>query len=230
MQLPRRLALFITVTVTAGLTPRAALAESPPAHEFSLTPHLGVTSESAFVDGAVRFSNVDVDFVSIVPDTGLLLGVELGYRFRPNLTGVLALSFARANARYIERDKVRTDATIDTIRIQPGVMIDVISAGATDVSLGGGLTIAQISIDDLIWKDVRFGSSALAIGVYGAGGLDIAISERASFHAHLALEVTRPTYGDLESDLALRDKELGAEVDHDLRLAALLVIGVTFGL
>ena len=75
---------IVAVTTLFGLAPAPANAQGDePAGRFFLTPHLGVTSESDFVEGAVRFSDGDVDFISIEPGTGLLLGLELGYAFGP---------------------------------------------------------------------------------------------------------------------------------------------------
>lgn len=219
----------ITVATTLGVGSTAAIAqEAPPPATFSITPHVGVVSESAFVDGLVLFSDGDTDFISVEPSTGLLLGVELGYRFRPKLSGVLALSFTTASARYIEKDNVRRDAGVSTIRLQPGVMFDVVSSGAVNVAVGGGLTIARVSFEDIIWNDRRVDPSSTMIGLFGAGGVDIAFSRRASFHAHLALELNKPSYGDFEDGLARADGEAGAEVDHDLRTAVILAVGVTF--
>ena len=223
----------VAFTLVTGLGSGAALAqEAPPPSQstLSITPHLGLVSESAFVDGLVRFSDGDTDFISIEPRTGLLLGVALNYRFRPKVTGVLALSYAFADARYIEKDNFRRDGGVSTIRLQPGVMVNVVTAGKVDISVGGGLTIARIAIDDFIWDGTRIDSSSTAIGLFGAAGIDIPLSRRMSFHAHLALELSKPSYGEFEDNLARADGEAASEVDHDLRSAILLVAGVTFGL
>ena len=89
---------------------------------------------------------------------------------------------------------------------------------------------ARVAFDDISWDGGRVDPRSTSIGLFGAVGLDVGISRRASFHAHLALEVNKPSYGDFEVGLARADGETGAEVDHDLRTAVLLVAGVTFGL
>lgn len=222
---------IVAVITALALAPRPASGQgAEPAGGFFLTPHLGVTSESDFVDGAVRFSDGDVDFISIEPGTGLLLGLELGYALGPELDGVLALSYATADARYIEDGDLRPDANIDTLRIQPGVMYNIVDNGKVGLAVGGGLTLARLSLDRMVWNDRFVTATSTAIGVFGAGGLDVGLSSRASLHVHLALEVTRPSYGDLEDGLAFADGEAGAEVDHDLRQAMLLAIGVTIAL
>lgn len=222
---------IVAVIIWLALAPSPANAQGDEAAgRFFITPHLGVTSESDFVDGAVRFSDGGVDFISIEPGTGLLLGVELGYTFGPKLDGVLTLSYATADARYIEDGRLRPDASIDTIRIQPGVMYSVFDNDKVDISVGGGLTIARLSLDRMVWNDRAVNAASTAIGVFGAGGLDVALSARASLHVHLALEVTRPSYGELEERLAFADGEAASEVDHDLRQALLLAVGVTIGL
>jgi hypothetical protein len=222
--------LGVLVAFLAGLSSPALAQEAASPATFVLTPMIGVTMESDVVSGPVAFSDGGVDFISIEPDAGLLLGLELGYRFRPSLMGVLALSYATADAQYIEDNNLRPDLSIDTIRIQPGVMASVLQSGSLDVGVGGGLTIARIEIDDLVWNDRFRNVSSTAIGLFGAASLDIALSDLVSFHTHLALEVTRPSYGDLEDELAIADGEAFAEVDHDLRTAAMLVVGVAFGL
>lgn len=227
----KRLAGF-AVTLSTGLGSGAAFAqEAPPSQAtLSITPHIGVVSESDFVDGLVRFSDGDTDFISIEPRTGLLLGAALNYRFQPRVTGVLGLSYTFADARYIEKDNFRRDGGVSTIRIQPGVMVNVVRTGKLDLSVGGGLTIARIALDDMVWDGGRIDSSSTAIGLFGAAGIDVPLSRRVSFHAHLAVELSRPSYGDFENALARADGEVGSEVDHDLRSAIFLVAGVTFGL
>lgn len=214
-----------------ALAPRPATGQSTPrAGRFFLAPHLGIASDSDYVDGAVRFSDGSVDFISLEPETGLLVGLELGYAFGPTLDGVLVLSYATADARYIEDGELRPDAEIDTIRIQPGVMVNVVDNGKIGVGVGGGLTIARVSLDRVFWNGRPVDADSTAIGLFGSAGLDVGISPRASFHAHLALEVTRASYGDLEGRLAVADGEAGSEVDGDLRQALLLAVGVTFAL
>jgi hypothetical protein len=122
---------------------------------FALTPHVGVTSESAFVDGPVVFSDGDVDFILVEPDTALLLGVELSYWFSPKFAGVLGLSYATADARYIENNDLRRDVGFDTLRIQPGVMATVAGGDKFALDVGGGLTLYRHSIDGLVWNDRR---------------------------------------------------------------------------
>lgn len=229
MQFKQLIGITIGLSVCAGST--AALAQDPPRPSaLSITPHVGVVSESAFVDGLVRFANGDTDYISVEPRTGVLLGVELNYRFRPKVSGVLALSYTTASARYIEKDNLRRDAGVSTIRLQPGVMVDVVERSKLAVAVGGGLTIARIAFDDINWDGRPVDPGSTAIGLFGAIGLDVALSRRASFHAHLALELNKPSYGDLETGLARAEGELGADVDHDLRTAGLLVAGVTFAL
>lgn len=227
-QLIKRLVGF---TFAIGLASPAAFAQeaSQPA-KLSLTPHLGVVSESDFVSGVVRFSDGDTDFISIEPGTGLQLGAELNYRFRPKVTGVLGLSYTIASARYIEKDNVRRDVGVSTIRLQPGVMVSVVNAGKAEISVGGGLTIARVAIDDMRWDGFPVDPSSTAIGLFGAAGIEVPLSGRASFHGHLVLELNKPSYGDLESGLARADGEAASEVDHDLRSAIILAAGVTFGL
>ena len=102
--------ITIGFSICFGSTAALAQNAAEPA-TLSITPHVGVVSESAFVDGLVRFSDGDTDFISIEPRTGILLGVELGYRFRPKVSGVLALSYTTASVRYIEKDNFRRDGS-----------------------------------------------------------------------------------------------------------------------
>lgn len=210
--------------------PVAFAQEVAPPSKLSITPHLGVVVESAFVSGLVTFSDGDTDFISIEPSTGVLIGAELAYRFKPNVKGVLGLSYTSADVRYIEKDNVRGEAGVSTIRIQPGVLIDVVRGKTTEVAVGGGLTFARIAIDDIFWDRVRVDPRSTAIGIFGAAAIDASLSRRLSFHAHLALELSRPSYGDLEDRLARADGEVASEVDHDLRSALLLGLGLTIRL
>lgn len=221
----------VAVITLFVLAPATANAQGDkPAGRFFLTPHLGVTSESDLVEGPVRFSDGGIDFISIEPATGLLIGLELGYALGPKLDGVLALSYATADARYVEDGDLRPDVNLDTIRIQPGVMYNIVDSGKVGVAVGGGLTLARLSLDGMSWNDRSVDAVSTAIGVFGAGGLDVGLSARASLHVHLALEVTRPSYGDIEDELAIADGEAASDVDHDLRQALLLAVGVTFAL
>lgn len=193
---------------------------------FSITPHVGVTSEGAFADGPAVFSDGDIDYILVEPGTATLLGLEVGYRFSSKLEGQLALSYAMTEARYIEKDNLRRDVDFDTLRIQPGLMVRVVDASKVAVDVGGGLTIARISMDGMVWNDRPISPSATAIGLFGAAGLDIPITPRLAFHAHLNLELARPFYSGFEDDLARADGESGAEIDHDMRAALLFAIGL----
>ena len=99
----------------------ALVSASAPARADSLTlsPFLGVVSESDVVNGAVRFSDGGVDFISIEPELGLMIGVELGLQLRPKLVGMLALSYASADATYFEDDTQRPDIGVSTSASSP---------------------------------------------------------------------------------------------------------------
>jgi hypothetical protein len=222
-------ALACVLGCLAG-SPSAARAQASPRSQTVLTPHIGVTSESDFVSGSVRFSDGDVDFISIEPRTGLLVGVELGHRFTSGLVGVLGLSYASASARYIEDNRVRPDVDVRSLRIQPGVMVSLMNTSALELAAGGGLSIVRIGLDGLVWDDRRFDTSSLALGLFGAASIDVPLTQRLAFHAHLALEVTRPSFGNLEVALARAEGEAAAYVDRGLRSAALLVVGLAIGL
>lgn len=207
-----------------------ALGQGATPSKVTLAPHIGIAAESEVVDGAVVFSDGDVDSILVEPDAGLLLGLELGVRLRPKLTGVLVLAFSTADAAYIEDGNLRPDAEVDTVRFQPGVMVTAVQRGKTSLAFGGGLTLARYSIDRMVWNDNAISPDATSIGLFGAGALDVALSPRVAFHTHLALEINRPSYGDLEVALAAADGEAGADVDHDTRTALVLAVGVAFGL
>lgn len=218
------LAIVFVVSV-----PGSVAAEAP-SRSISLTPHIGVVAESDLVSGTVRFSDGGVDFISVEPDAAPLIGVELSVQLQPKLYGVVALSFAVGDARYIEDGELRPDVGIQTFRLQPGVMANIAKVGKTRFGVGGGLTIARISVDDMVWSDRRIEPRLLAIGLFGAGSIDIDLSPRIALHGHLALEIARPTYGNLEDELALADGEVSSNVEHDLRTGFVLAIGVAFAL
>lgn len=146
------------------------------------------------------------------------------------LTGVLGLSYAMADARYIEDNDLRGDVGFDTLRIQPGVMASLVSSDKFSLDLGGGLTLYQISIDGLVWNDRRVDPSGFGLGLFGAAGIDVPLSSRLSFHSHLSLELSRPFYGGFEDDIAGADGEAGAEVDHETRTGVVLALGLRIGL
>lgn len=197
---------------------------------FSLAPHVGVTSEGAFADGPAIFSDGDIDYILVEPGAATLLGLELGYRFSNQLEGTLALSYAMSEARFIEKDELRRDVDFDTLRIQPGVLYRVVDAAKVAVDVGGGLTIARISIDGMVWSDRPIAPSVTGLGLFGSAGLDIPLTDRLAFHSHLNLEATRPFYGSFEDDLARADGEAGVEIDHDLRLGLVFAIGLRIGI
>lgn len=221
---------LVLVTLLAASSGEAISQPASKPSAFVISPHVGVASESSYVEGPVVFSDGDVDFVLVEPDTAALFGVELSYWFSQRLAGVLGLSYAIADARYIEDNEVRPDVGIDTLRIQPGVMANIASSDKFAFDVGGGVTIYRISLDGLVWNDRRFDASGGGLGLYGAAGIDVPLSGRLSFHSHLLLELSRPFYGGLEDDLAFADGEAGAEVDHDTRLGAVLAVGVSIGL
>jgi hypothetical protein len=220
--------LPIIVTLATSSTALAQDASKPSA--FAIIPHVGIASESAFVDGPVVFSDGEVDFILVEPDTAMLLGLELSYGFSPKVAGVLGLSYAMADARYIEDNNLRRDVGFDTLRIQPGVMVTVVSGGKLDLDLGGGVTLYRHSIDGLVWNDRRVDSSGLGVGLFGAAGIDVPLTSRLSFHSHLLLELSRAAYGGLEDDIAFADGEAGATVDHETRTGLVLAIGLGINL
>ncbi len=226
--LARRLSIVL-ISVAVSVTPALAQPPSEPS-TFSLTPHLGVTSESSYVDGPIVFSDGGVDFILVEPSSGVLAGLELSYRFSSKLAGVLGVSYAMADARYIEDNDLRRDVGFDTLRIQPGVMASIVSSDKVTFDLGGGLTIYQISIDGLVWNDRRVDPSGAALGLFGAAAIDVPLSSRLAFHSHLLLEASRPSFGGFEDDLAFADGEAGAEVEHDTRTGVVLAIGLRIGL
>lgn len=221
--------LLITVTLLAASS-GSALAQQTSTSTFTLTPHLGVTSESAYVDGPIVFADGDVDYVLVEPDAGVLIGLELSYGFTPKVDGVLGLSYSIADARYIENNDLRRDVGFNTLRIQPGVMVNIVGSDKVSFDLGGGLSIYQLSIDGLIWNDRRVDPGGFGLGLFGAAGIDVPLTSKLSFHSHLLLELSRPFYGGFEDDIAFADGEVGAEVDHDLRTGAVLAVGLSIGL
>lgn len=222
-------AAFAGLLCCASLT-SMAVADDRPRSATALVPHLGMTSESDVMTGAVQFSDGDIDFISIDPRNAWLLGLEISHRFRDNLFGVLALSYASADARYIENNDLRPDVSVGTLRIQPGVMVPIVRTPALELALGGGLHIARMSIDGLVWNDRFFDTSALALGVFGAASIDVPLTPRLAFHAHLGLELSRTSLGGLEDALARADGETGAELASDTRTALQLVVGLAIGL
>jgi hypothetical protein len=221
--------LLIIVTLASSSSPAFAQEANKPS-AFAITPHVGVTSESAFVDGPVVFSDGDVDFILVEPDTALLVGLELSYWFSPKLAGVLGLSYATADARYIENNDLRRDVGFDTLRIQPGVMATVVGGDKFALDVGGGLTLYRHSIDGLVWNDRRVDPSGFGLGLFGAAGIDVPLTSRLSFHSHLLLELSRAAYGGFEDDIAFADGEAGADVDHETRTGLVLAIGLGINL
>jgi hypothetical protein len=195
---------------------------APARARFSLTPHMGIVAESEYVEGPVQFSNGDVDFISIDPDTGLLVGLDVGYRFGERLSGFVALSYATADAGYVEKDNLRPDVDLDTVRIQPGLLFDVASFGSTTLAIGGALSFDFVSVDRLVWHDRLVHPDTTEVGLLGLAALDVGLTNRLSLRAQLGLEVSHPFLGDLEDNLALAEGERGADIDADTRTALLL--------
>lgn len=204
--------------------------EAADASRFSITPFLGGVSDSDIVSGPVVFSDGDTDFISLEPGSVLQLGLELDMRLKPKLHGNLMISYASGAARYFEGDNRRRDASVHTTRIQPGVIWELLRSGKLGLGAGGGLTIARVTMDDLVWNDRAVSARGTAIGLYGAGELDVKISQLVSLHLHLVLEATRMSFGDLEDELAFADGEASAEVDHDTRTSLAFALGVRFTL
>jgi hypothetical protein len=192
----------------------------------TLTPHIGVVAESEYVEGPVHFSNGDVDYISIDPDTGLLIGVDLAYRFSGRVSGFLTLAYAAADAGYVEKDRLRPDVGLDTVRIQPGVRFDVASFGSSTLAFGAGLSLDFISVDGLVWHDRAMAPDSASIGLFGLAALDVGLTSRLTLRAQLDLELSHPFLGDLERQLALAEGERDASVDEDARTALILGLGL----
>ena len=98
------------------------------------------------------------------------------------------------------------------------------SLPAAQVQLG------RMWIDGVVWDGARLEPSSTLLGLFGTVGLDVGLTSRIAFHSHLVLELNRSTYGDLENELARADGEISSRLDHDLRTALALAIGVSFAL
>jgi hypothetical protein len=217
---------WLTIVAGAIASNHAHAQETAAPGKFSLTPHVGIIAESDLVDGRVRFSDGDIDFISVDPGTGVFAGIDVGYRVAERVTGFIGLSYASSDADYVERNNVRPDVEVDTIRIQPGIVVDVAAFGSSALVLGGGVTLAFLSVDRLVWNGNAVEPAAQAVGLFGLAGVNIGITPAIAFHARLGLEISKPFLDDFEDELALADGEAAAELDSEARTAMLLALGL----
>lgn len=213
---------YIASAIALAVAP--AHAEEPARPSIALL--IGAGTHGHYHDGFVRFSNGDLEFLSV--DPGASLNVALAGRYplgaRLDLHG--ALWFGRANARYIEGDDIRPEVSISTTTVDLGVSYRVVVGPTVHVGVGGGLFFASQAVGDMTWDRAVIEPRTSVIGLHGLATLDVPLADRLMFRAALRLGVGAPGLGDLEGELARAEGETRAEAETHSRTDALLAVGI----
>jgi hypothetical protein len=222
--------LYITTLLATLSIATTVRAEPAAPRRFTLGVLVGLGAQSEYHDGPVRFSDGDVDFLSVDPGPSLQLGLSAAYLFGERLAGNLTLWYGNSDANYIENDNFRPDLEVSTTAIDLGVTYQIVSTRKVRFAAGGGLTLAFQSVDRMVWDDNLIEPSTSAIGLHGLGVLDVPLTERVAFRALLRLGLSSPQLGDLEDELARAEGEAGADAEGDSRTDVMLAAGVAIGL
>lgn len=208
MQIPILRTLFVALVIFL-LGPNFASAQNSTktTHQKTwLSPSIGFGSQGTFYNGIISFSDSSVDFLMIDPGSAFTLGLEIGHRFQPSLTGYFSLSTSLAGARYIEDLTVRPKLDLRTTRFEFGILHDIgkIKSGPTwiPIQVGGGLSLVSTKLKNFTWDGILISSSSTSLGFHGLGALEIPFGPNTSFRGQIRLNFTSPSYGDLEKKIA----------------------------
>lgn len=200
-----------------------------------VTPYLGIGVQGEYYDGVVQFSDGGTDLLRIDPGTGLVIGAQLGYRFRPALTLHVNVATSSPDADYVEDGTLRPDVELETTQLEAGLLYDLGSfpvAGAiAPLFIGGGLSLTFHSVDRFSWDGNVVQPSTTSIGVHGLIGLDVPVGPRVSVRGQGKVSVSPLARGGLEEKIALAEGGgVTASVDGGTSSYFVLSAGVTIRL
>lgn len=196
-----------------------------------LSPSIGFGSHGTFYNGILKFSDNSVDFLMIDPGSAFTLGLQIGHRFQPSLTGYLSLSTSSTQARYIEDLTVRPSLDLRTTLFEVGILHDIgnLKSGPTGIpiQLGGGLSLVTNKLKNFAWDGILITSSSTSLGFHGLGALEIPFEPSISFRGQIRMNFTAPSYGDLEKKIAAAE---GGGVTASMDSGWITDLGIRAGL
>lgn len=155
-----------------------------PLGSFWVTPYLGLGFQAKYYDGVVRFSDGDVDLLSIGSASGLLFGAQVGYRFRKALTLHVNVATSSPDAQYVENGSLRPDVNLQTTQLEAGALYDLgtfpVAGKIAPILLGGGVSFTFHSVGRFVWDGRFVEPRTTSVGVHGLIGLDIPIAPKLS--------------------------------------------------
>lgn len=221
--------------VGALLLPSSAGAQSTPLSpigSFWVTPYLGIGFQGEYYDDVVQFSDGGTDFLRINPGSGLVYGVQLGYRFRPSWTLQVNVASSAPDAEYVEDLRLRPDVELRTSQLEVGVLYDLstfpVGGKIAPFLLGGGLSLTFHSLDRFTWGGQFVEPSSTSIGVHGLAALDIPLAPKVSLRGQAKFAVISLSLGDLEEKIAFaEDGGVTATLDSGITTYLVISAGVT---
>jgi len=203
-----------------------------PIGSFSVTPYLGIGFQGEYYDDFVQFSDGGTDLLRIDPGSGLVYGVQLGYRVGPSWTLQVNLATSSPDAKYVEDRKIRPDVELRTSQLEVGVLYDLstfpVGGKIAPFLLGGGLSLTFHSLNRFRWKREVIEPSTTSIGVHGLAALDIPLAPKVSLRGQAKLAVISLSLGDLEKKIAFaEDGGVTATLDSGITTYLVISAGVT---
>ncbi len=206
-----------------------------PIGSFWVTPYLGIGFQGEYYDDFVQFSDGGSDFLTINPGSGLVYGVQLGYRFRPSWTLHVNLATSSPDAEYKRDLKPQGDVELRTSQLEVGVLYDLstfpVGGKIAPFLLGGGLSLTFHSLNRFRWKREVIEPSTTSIGVHGLAAIDIPLAPRVSLRGQAKFAAISLSLGDLEKKIAVAEPgDVTATLDSGTTTYLVISAGVTFRL
>lgn len=180
-----------------------------PAPSWRVVPQLGLAFHGGYYDDVVvtTFADgaVNVDRLEIDPGTAVRVGATAEYAFTPVvwLYGGLAGSWPEGDV--VEDGELRPDIDMQVVELTAGALFRLGQWGTARVFpfyVGGDVTLAWHSFDELIWEGQPTDVTTTSLGLSGRFGVEYALGPKASLRGEARQLLIRGGYGGLEDELA----------------------------
>ena len=171
-----------------------------------ITPHIGLGFQGEYHDAIVQFADGDLELLRLDPGSGIVFGVQAGFRVGPAVTFHTSLGYSKVDADYVEDTNIRPRVGMKTSQLEAGILYDLstfpVAGKIAPFLVGGGLSLTFHSFDPFRWDDVFIEPSSTSIGVHGLAALDIPLAPKLSFRGQVKVTAMSLALGDLNDKIA----------------------------